>query len=282
MTQVCDRIKAALADSQKVAVFSQWTTLPNVLEIGLASSVGPGGDMRRIDGSQRLKDRDRSVKASQEDPGVKVCLVSLMAASEGLTLTAASVCILADHWFNPQVINQAVDRLHHIGQTQEVQLQHFCMKKTVKDTVVAIAEVKRGKVEALLHDPVRLMAEEDDDGPDAFKLNLETYRRLIMTGVSAEDKKLIQMAGSDAGDIGRAVSEHTVRDWHKVKAKEEPKKKAKRGKDEKKRRKKKDMKEMETTACAGAGAGSPVVEDDTRHNLPAQADKESAVLLRMN
>ena len=46
-------------------------------------------------------------------------LISLKAGGFGLNLTAASYVVLFDPWWNPAVENQAIDRTHRIGQTQQ-------------------------------------------------------------------------------------------------------------------------------------------------------------------
>lgn len=49
-------------------------------------------------------------------------LVSLKAGGVGLNLTAASRVHLLDPWWNPSVEEQAMDRVHRLGQTRAVHI----------------------------------------------------------------------------------------------------------------------------------------------------------------
>uniref|UniRef100_A0A6P6Y567 DNA repair protein RAD5A-like n=1 Tax=Dermatophagoides pteronyssinus TaxID=6956 RepID=A0A6P6Y567_DERPT len=52
-----------------------------------------------------------------------VLLCTYTAAAVGITLTAANHVVLADPWWNPFLEDQAIDRVHRIGQTREVHVK---------------------------------------------------------------------------------------------------------------------------------------------------------------
>jgi hypothetical protein len=60
------------------------------------------------------------VKDFQSAQGAAAMLVSLKAAGTGITLHAADYVFLLDPWWNPAVEDQAIDRVHRIGQTNTV------------------------------------------------------------------------------------------------------------------------------------------------------------------
>jgi len=64
--------------------------------------------------------RIEEVKKFQEDKSIKLCLGTIQAMGEGITLTASSTVILVDRWWNQPVCDQAIDRLHRIGQESAV------------------------------------------------------------------------------------------------------------------------------------------------------------------
>ena len=66
--------------------------------------------------------RREELRRFQEDPDCVVFIGSLQAAGLGIDLTAASVVILYDRWWNAARENQAIDRVHRMGQKWGVQV----------------------------------------------------------------------------------------------------------------------------------------------------------------
>lgn len=98
------------------------------------------------------------------DDKVTVLLASLRSAGVGLNLTRASRLILIDPWWNASVENQAIDRVHRIGQTEPVEVTRYIMSSSVEEKMLKIQERKRelaGVVTATGN---------GDDGADKLKL----------------------------------------------------------------------------------------------------------------
>lgn len=70
----------------------------------------------RIDGKTVGQDRYNLVNKYQEDPKCKVAILSINAASTGITLTSASLVVFAELTWTPAIMIQAEDRAHRIGQ----------------------------------------------------------------------------------------------------------------------------------------------------------------------
>ena len=62
--------------------------------------------------------RDYAVQTFNNDPSCRLFIGNPQAAGLGLTLTASSLCIFYDRNFSTVDYQQAVDRIHRIGQTQ--------------------------------------------------------------------------------------------------------------------------------------------------------------------
>jgi superfamily II DNA or RNA helicase len=143
--RLLEALEEAAADGHKALVFSQWTSMLDLIEPHLRNS-----EIRftRLDGSTR--DRAAVVNDFQRDGGPPVMLVSLKAGGTGLNLTAADHVFLVDPWWNPAVEDQAADRAHRIGQDRPVMVYRMVAKDTVEERIFALQAKKRGLADAAL------------------------------------------------------------------------------------------------------------------------------------
>jgi len=65
-----------------------------------------------------------------------------MAASQGLTLTAASTIVFAELTWTPSILNQAEDRAHRIGQKNCVNIYYMNGIGTVDDYIFKLLNDK--------------------------------------------------------------------------------------------------------------------------------------------
>lgn len=128
-------------EGEKVLVFSQWTSLLDLLEVPVESE---GWGTRRYDGSMSARMREDAVDDFR-DPrkNVRIMLVSLKAGNAGLNLNMASQVILLDPFWNPYIEEQAIDRAHRLGQTREVKVHRVLVEGTVEDRIVELQDKKR-------------------------------------------------------------------------------------------------------------------------------------------
>ena len=87
--------------------------------------------------------RESALEKLKRDPHTMVLLCSLKAGALGLNLTSASRIVLLDVWWNPAVEDQAIDRVHRIGQKREVLVYKITVKDTVEDRIVKLQDTKR-------------------------------------------------------------------------------------------------------------------------------------------
>ncbi len=95
-----------------------------------------------ITGQVSTDDRAKRVKQFQEDEHTKLCLGTIQTMGEGLTLTAASTCCLADRWWNEPTNTQAEDRLHRIGQRNSVQILYPVVKDSADEILDEVLQRK--------------------------------------------------------------------------------------------------------------------------------------------
>ncbi|KAH8912067.1 RAD5-like protein [Coniochaeta sp. PMI_546] len=127
-------------DGSKIIIFSQWTTFLTVIQHQL-DEVGHG--YTRIDGSMSPNQRDAAIRALDHDPNTRIMLASLAVCSVGLNLVSADTVILADSWWAPAIEDQAVDRVHRLGQTRPTTVWRLIMEDTVEERVLDVQSEKR-------------------------------------------------------------------------------------------------------------------------------------------
>jgi SNF2 family DNA or RNA helicase len=146
-----------MKDDEKCVIFSQFTRFLDQIEPFLTAQ--GGHTFVRIDGSKSIKQRFAAMKQFSADDGPRFILCSLHAAGTGISLTRANVVILCDTWWNVSVENQAIDRVHRIGQTRPVRAIRFVMKDTIEERMIALQEAKaaigKGSMEKLKPDEMR-------------------------------------------------------------------------------------------------------------------------------
>lgn len=124
----------------KTVIFSQWTSFLNIIQAQLDAN---GYKYARIDGTMRANQRDASLTALETDPECTIMLASLAVCSVGLNLVAANQVILADSWWAPAIEDQAVDRVHRLGQKKETTVWRLVMNDSIEDQVLNIQAEKR-------------------------------------------------------------------------------------------------------------------------------------------
>ncbi|KAI9746406.1 MAG: hypothetical protein M1818_000119 [Claussenomyces sp. TS43310] len=134
-------LKASRRDpTSKVVVFSQWTSFLNIIQHQLDEA---GYKYTRIDGSMSALARDAAMRALECDGETRVLLASLAVCSVGLNLVAADTVILADSWWAPAIEDQAVDRVHRLGQTRSTTVWRLIMEDSIEERVLEIQKEKR-------------------------------------------------------------------------------------------------------------------------------------------
>ncbi|NWS52837.1 ZRAB3 endonuclease, partial [Chunga burmeisteri] len=99
----------------------------------------------RIDGSVPSAERIHLVNRFQKDPDTRVAILSIQAAGQGLTFTAATHVVFAELYWDPGHIKQAEDRAHRIGQCSSVNI-HFLIAKGTMDTLMWAMLNRKAKV----------------------------------------------------------------------------------------------------------------------------------------
>lgn len=127
----------AFASHEKVVVFSQYLSMIEIFKKYLQSQEV---EFACITGKTRNRVAEQA--RFQTDPKCRVFLGTLGAAGIGIDLTAASILIHYDRWWNAAREEQGTDRVHRIGQKRAVQIYKFCTQNTVEERIDKIIQRK--------------------------------------------------------------------------------------------------------------------------------------------
>ena len=101
-----------------------------------------------LDGQSQ--DRMEIVTRFQENQEIPILLAGIKTGGLGLNLTAADYCFILDPWWNPAIEQQAVDRIHRIGQDKTVNIYRIVSQNTVEEKMLLLKEKKQKIADQLM------------------------------------------------------------------------------------------------------------------------------------
>jgi len=131
-------VRDLIGEGHRALVFSQFTEMLGYLT-GFADEEGLRYEY--LDGS--TTDRQDRIDRFNAKDGPPLFFISLKAGGTGLNLTGADYVIHYDPWWNPAVEQQAVDRVHRIGQTKPVFSYKLIARGTVEEKMLKMQDRKR-------------------------------------------------------------------------------------------------------------------------------------------
>lgn len=146
MDRMEELVDEAVENGKKVVIFSNWTqmTLPiyNRLAVKYHGTYITG----EVDSEQRAE----HVRRFQEDDDCKFVVGTIGAMGTGLTLTAGTVEIFMDEPWNRANKEQAEDRCHRVGTTENVTIYTLVCKDTIDEKINQLVERKGAMADALV------------------------------------------------------------------------------------------------------------------------------------
>lgn len=167
-----DWIEDFLESGEKLVVFARHRDIQERIHTAFPGSVRIAGVA-----DQTKQARQDAMDAFQNDPEVKLAVVSLDAGREGIDLYAASNLAFVELGWNPGVHDQAEDRIHRIGQDRGTMMYYLLAEGTIDEEMARLIESKRRIKDAategqdVIDEPdydmvgnlVRWLAAEDED-----------------------------------------------------------------------------------------------------------------------
>ena len=172
-------------EKDKLLVFFHHEVVGNILEAKLKQAKI---EHVRIDGKTPATKRGLEAARFQEDPSIRIAVLSITACGVGLTLTAASVVVFAELYSVPKIMEQAEDRAHRIGQTKSVDIHYLVARGTVDDSILACMARKTADLQHLL--PL-------NEGLEVEEIKMKPLMdRKIMPAVRASARPLAQISAA--------------------------------------------------------------------------------------
>jgi DNA repair protein RAD5 len=124
----------------KSCVFSQFTSFLDLIQRALEKE---GIRSLRFDGGMQQKERKVVIEEFKKSEGAVVLLISLRAGGVGLNLTEAKRVFMMDPWWSFAVEAQAIDRVHRMGQMEEVVVHRFVVEGSVEERMVEKIQARK-------------------------------------------------------------------------------------------------------------------------------------------
>ncbi|XP_018577325.1 transcription termination factor 2 [Anoplophora glabripennis] len=138
---VLDVIKEKIVKTDdKAIIVSQWPSFLRLIAYHLDKERIP---FDQLDGSIPVNKRMIMVdKFNSPSDKMKILLLSLTAGGVGLNLIGANYLFLLDLHWNPQLENQAQDRIYRVGQQKPVFVYKFMASDTIEKRILDLQEKK--------------------------------------------------------------------------------------------------------------------------------------------
>lgn len=147
LDQCMEIVQEAANGGHKILLFSGYTSMFEIIEKELKQK---NISYFKLTGSTKVEERIKLVDEFNENPDIKVFLISLKAGGTGLNLTGADMVIHYDPWWNLSTENQATDRAYRIGQKNNVQVYKLITKNSIEEKIYELQQKKAELVDNML------------------------------------------------------------------------------------------------------------------------------------
>lgn len=139
-------VEEAVGNGKQVVIFSNWTQMTDIIRARLAKKYK--GVV--ITGQTNDAERQVNVNHFQNNNDCKYIIGTIGAMGTGLTLTAGTVEIFMDEPWNRGTKEQAEDRCHRVGTTENITIYTLICKDTIDEKINNIVMQKGEMADALV------------------------------------------------------------------------------------------------------------------------------------
>lgn len=140
-----ETLKEAVMNNRKCLVFTNF-----LAGIEQVSEVLNEEGIEHVTMTGATSNRQQLVERFQNDPKLKVFVMTLKTGGVGLNLTAADTVFILDPWWNTSAESQAIDRTHRIGQKKTVFTYRLIARDTIEEKIMALQQKKQELVDQIV------------------------------------------------------------------------------------------------------------------------------------
>lgn len=177
---LCSWIKDKIdAEAGKIIIFGHHEEFLNKLQ----EEVEKIDDAKyiRIDGKTNKDKRFHYQEEFQNNPDCKIALLSIGAANSGLTLTSSSIVVMGELPWTPGVSRQAEDRVHRIGQENDVEIYYTIADDTLDGAIWEMLKNKSEMASSIL----------DNSQGDEMQEDIIMSSNDLLTSILIQTKQMI-------------------------------------------------------------------------------------------
>ena len=142
---LAEQIEELVAGGHKIVIFFNFIAGIELIGERLTEM---GIDYTTMTGSTR--DRRSVVERFQNDPECRAMLMTLKTGGVGLNLTVADTVYIVEPWWNKAAEEQAINRLHRIGQKAKVMCYSLITRDTIEEKIRILQQQKKDLADSLI------------------------------------------------------------------------------------------------------------------------------------
>ncbi len=142
---LCEQVEEAVSGGHKVVIFFNFIAGIELVGERLTEL---GIDYATMTGSTR--DRRAVIERFQNDAGCRALLMTLKTGGVGLNLTVADTVYIFEPWWNKAAEEQAINRLHRIGQKAKVMSYALITRDTIEEKIRLLQQQKKDLADSLI------------------------------------------------------------------------------------------------------------------------------------
>jgi SNF2 family DNA or RNA helicase len=191
LEQLLEDMEEIKESGRKALIFSQFVSEDFGLK-RIAKILGSEGfNNLLLYGEIPSPQRDTIKDKFDADKSISSMLLNFKVGGVGLNLQAANYVYLFDRWWNPAVEDQAIKRVHRIGQTRKVIVRKFYCKDTIEERILRKLAEKRRLFRQIIDEnrPAESMGLTEEEIFSLFNLKVRPRKQTQQK----EEGKLIQL-----------------------------------------------------------------------------------------